>query len=79
MPDLLVRDIDPEVYERMRKAAERQGKSLAQAAREALAERFKPSREKIWAEIDAFRERIGPVEGNSVEIIRRVRDGRTRD
>ena len=45
MPDLLVRGIDPDVFDRMRKAAEAQGKSLAQTAREALGEKFKPSRE----------------------------------
>jgi plasmid stability protein len=34
MPDLLVRDIDPELYERIRQRAQAQGKSLAQVARE---------------------------------------------
>ena len=41
MPDLLVRGIDPEVFDRMRKAADAQGKSLAQTAREALEAHFK--------------------------------------
>jgi hypothetical protein len=74
MPDLLVRDIDPEVYEKMKKAAESQGKSLAQTAREVLAEKFTPSREEIWAQIDAFRESVGPVSGDSVEAIRKARE-----
>ena len=74
MPDLLVRDIDPEVFERMRKVAEVQGKSLAQAAREALAETFVLSQRDAWAEIDRFRESIGPVRGDSTEIIRRMRE-----
>jgi hypothetical protein len=74
MPDLLVRDIDPEVYERMKKAAESQGKSLAQTARETLAEKFTPSRREAWARIDAFRESVGPVPGNSVEVIRKARE-----
>lgn len=74
MPDLLVRDIDPEVFERMRKVAEAQGKSLAQAAREALAETFVVSQRDAWAEIDRFRESIGPVRGDSTEIIRRMRE-----
>ena len=43
MPELLVRGIDPEVLDRMRKAAEAQGKSLAQTAREALSEKFNPA------------------------------------
>lgn len=74
MPDLLVRGIDPDVYERMRKLADAQGKSLAQTAREALGEKFKPSKEELWAEIDRFRNRIGPLDGNSTDFIREWRD-----
>ena len=70
MPDLLVRGIDPDVYDRMRKAAEAQGKSLAQTAREALGEKFKPSRDELWAEADRIRNRIGPLDGDSTEFIR---------
>jgi plasmid stability protein len=77
MPDLLVRGIDPEVFDRMRKAAAAQGKSLAQTAREALGEKFRPSRskEEIWAEADRIRMSIGRVSGDSTKIIRRARDG----
>ena len=74
MPDLLIPGIDPDVYERMRKAADAQGKSLAQTAREALGEKFKPSRKELWAEIDRFRERIGPLDGDSTDFIREWRD-----
>jgi hypothetical protein len=74
MPDLLVRGIDPDVYDRMRKAAEAQGKSLAQTAREALGEKFKPSRDELWAEADRIRNRIGPLDGDSTEFIREWRD-----
>jgi hypothetical protein len=74
MPDLLVRDIDPEVYKRMKKAAVDQGKSLAQTAREALANTFKISRDEVWAEIDRFRERIGRTKDSSLEDIREMRD-----
>ncbi len=76
MPDLLVRDIDPEVYKRMKKAAEAQGKSLAQTAREVLAEKFKPSREEAWAEADRIRKKIGKVSGDSTQIIREWRDNK---
>ena len=65
MPDLLVREIDPELYECIKKAAERQGKSLAQTAREALAEKFKPSKEEIWAAADRLRQKIGTVSADS--------------
>jgi hypothetical protein len=76
MPDLLVRAIDPDVYDRMRKAADAQGKSLAQTARDALSEKFNTGRSKkeLLAEIDQFRERIGPIPGDSTDIIRRARD-----
>jgi hypothetical protein len=74
MPDLLVRGIDREVFDRMRKAAEAQGKSLAQAAREALGEKFKPSKEELWAEADRLRKKIGKVSGDSTQIIREWRD-----
>ena len=74
MRDLLVRGIDPGVYDRMRKAADAQGKSLAQMAREALSEKFKPSKEELWAEADRIRKRIGPLDGNSTDFIREWRD-----
>jgi hypothetical protein len=74
MPDLLVRGIDPDLYERMRKAADAQGKSLAQTAREALGEKFKPSREALLAEARRIRDKIGHVTGNSTDLIREDRD-----
>jgi plasmid stability protein len=74
MPDLLVRDIDPKLYERLRKRAEAQGKSLAQTARDVLAEKLKPSKEELWAEIDRFRERVGPISSDSTTDIREWRD-----
>jgi hypothetical protein len=74
MPDLLVREIDPELYERIKKSAERQGKSLAQTAREALAEKFRPSKEEIWAAADRLRQKIGKVSGDSTADIREWRD-----
>jgi plasmid stability protein len=43
MPDLLVPDLDPATYERLRQAAADQGKSLAQMARDLLAEKLQPS------------------------------------
>ena len=74
MPDLLVRGIDADVYERIKRAAVRERKSLSQTAREALCQKFKPSKEEIWAEIDRFRQSIGPVSGDSTIDIREWRD-----
>jgi hypothetical protein len=56
------------------KAAERQGKSLAQMAREALAEKFNPSKQEIWAAADRLRHKIAKVSGNSTTDIREWRD-----
>lgn len=78
MPDLLVRDIDPDLYDRLRKAADDQGKSLAQTARDVLAEKLKPSKAEIWAEIDRIRARIGRVHGDSTADIREDRDNKER-
>jgi antitoxin FitA len=74
MPDLLVRDIDPELYERLRDKARAQGKSLAQVAREAFADKFAPSKEELWAEAARLRAKIGKVSGDSTELIREDRD-----
>jgi len=74
MPDLLVRGIDVDLYERIRKAAECQGKSLSQTAREALFQTFKPSKAEIWEEIDRFREKAGRASSDSTADIREWRD-----
>jgi len=76
MPDLLVRKIDANDYERLRRRAKAEGKSMAQTARDLLAAQLKPTKEEIWAEIDRIRERIGPVPGDSTKDIREDRDNR---
>lgn len=74
MPDLLIRKIDPKVYQRLRRRAKAQGKPLGQTARELIAEQLKPTKEETWAEINQFRERIGPLPGDSTADIREWRD-----
>ena len=78
MPDLLVRDLDADVYERLRKAADAQGKSLAQTARELLSEKLMPPKEEVWAAADRIRKKIGKVSGNSTADIREWRDNTER-
>ena len=78
MPDLLVRDLDAEVYERLRKTADAQGKSLAQTARELLSEKLMPSKEEVWAAADRIRKKIGTVSGDSTADIREWRDNSER-
>ncbi|MFL5050410.1 MAG: FitA-like ribbon-helix-helix domain-containing protein [Xanthobacteraceae bacterium] len=74
MPDLLVRGIDPETYKQIKKTAKANRQSLAQAAREALAEKFKPSKQELWTAADRLRAKIGKVSGDSTTLIREDRD-----
>jgi hypothetical protein len=74
MPDLLVRGIDPETYRQIKKTAKANRQSLAQAAREALAEKFRPSKQELWTAADRLRAQIGKVSGDSTSLIREDRD-----
>jgi plasmid stability protein len=74
MPDLLVPDLDPATYERLRQAVADQGKSLAQTARDLLAEKLLASKAGVWAAADRLRRKIAKVSGNSTADIREWRD-----
>lgn len=74
MRDLLVRKIDPKDYERLRRRAKAEGKSLGQTAREILSAQLRPNKEEIWAEIDRIRKKIGKVSRDSTADIRADRD-----
>lgn len=74
MPDILVRNINADVARRMKEKARSEGISVNELARQALQACFKPSREEIWAEIDRFRARIGPLKSDSTAMIREDRD-----
>jgi len=76
MPDLLVRDIDAQTYERMKKRAKAKRQSLVQAARDALEEQFKPSKQELWSAADQLRAHIGTIDGNSTDLIREDRDNK---
>ncbi len=41
MPDILVTDIEPDLYEALRRIADRRGLSIEEIAREALEQEFK--------------------------------------
>lgn len=73
MPDLLVH-VDPTTHERLRQAAADRGKSLAEAARDLLAEKLRPSKAEVWAAADRLRKKIAKVSGNSTSDIREWRD-----
>jgi plasmid stability protein len=74
MGNMLIRNIADATKASLKKKAKTAGKSLNDIAREALEAAAKPSKAEIWAEIDRFRERIGPVSGDSTADIRADRD-----
>jgi plasmid stability protein len=76
MSTILVRNVADATKAQLKKKAKSAGKSLNDIAREALDVAAKPSKAEIWAEIDRFRERIGPVSGDSTADIREDRDNR---
>ena len=74
MADVLIRDVDPLVVERLkRKAAERRV-SLSAVAREALSSYSEPDRARLMEEVRAIRSRTGRVTGDSTDLIREDRD-----
>jgi plasmid stability protein len=74
MPDLLVPDLDPATYDRLRQVAAKRGKSLAQTARDLLSEKLLPSKAETWAAADRLRRKIAKVSGNSTADIQEWRD-----
>jgi plasmid stability protein len=74
MGQVLVRKLEDKVIERLRAKAKASGRSLEEFARAALRKAAEPSPEEVWAEIDRFRARIGPLSGDSTAMIREDRD-----
>jgi plasmid stability protein len=76
MGEILVRNLDDSVIERLKARALKAGKSLEQSVREILVAAAKPSREEILAEMDRLREEAGPVTLDATDLIREDRDSR---
>ena len=74
MGQLLVRNVDDQVVEELKKRARRKNISLEQMLRDILVATVQPSRAEAIAEIDALRKRIGPIRGDSTALIREDRD-----
>jgi len=74
MPDLLVPNLDPATYERLRQAAVERGQSPGETARALLSEKLQPSKADVWAAADRLRKKIGKVSGDSTADIREWRD-----
>jgi len=75
MASMVIRNIPDDVLDRLKEKARVAGKSTEQIAREALAEKAKPSREELLQEIDAIRASTKPTSGKEInDEIRRDRD-----
>lgn len=82
MGQVLIRNIDDDVLERLRRRAAAQQKSLEQSLREVLADAAKPSRAELIADLErlrgaiAAREKPGVRYPTAEELIREDRDSR---
>jgi antitoxin FitA len=76
MGQILVRNLEDAVIERLKARALKADKSLEQTVRDILAEAAKPNREEILAEMDRLRAQIGPVTLDATDLIREDRDSR---
>jgi plasmid stability protein len=72
---MVVRNIPDDVLQCFKEQAKADGKSAEQLAREAIAEKAKPSREEVIRRIDAIRARSKQTSGREInESIRHDRD-----
>ena len=76
MVDILARNLDDDTARRLKEKAKAKGASVNETAREAIAAYVKPSKAEAWAAVDAIRNKIGKVSGDSTADIRADRDSR---
>jgi len=76
MGEIIIRNLDDSVIARLEERARDADKSLEDVVRDILNEASRPSREKLWADIDAHRRRLGPIEPDATDLIRQDRDSR---
>lgn len=75
MPDILVRDIDPEKLERLKARAKRNGRSLQSEAKRVLEEAAGQTNDEIFAMMRDWRKRFaGRQFPSSVDLIREDRE-----
>jgi plasmid stability protein len=77
MASMVVRNIPDDVLQRFKERARADGKSAEQLAREAIAEKAKPSREEIIRRIDTIRAQSKRTSGK--EIVDSIRSDRDND
>jgi plasmid stability protein len=71
---IIVRNLEDGVIERLKVKARERGQSLEQAVREILAEAARPSRREIIEDARRIRARTPPSSLDSTELIREDRD-----
>jgi plasmid stability protein len=76
MVDILVRNIDADTARRLKEMAAADGASVNETARKAITEYVKADKAEAWARVDAIRNKIGKVSGDSTADIREDRDRR---
>jgi plasmid stability protein len=76
MGQIIVRNLDDAVIERLKAKAKRDKTSLEQTVRDVLNRAVRPSRAELVEEARQIRERIGKVSEDSTALIRRDRDTR---
>lgn len=76
MGRIVIEDLDDSVITRLEERAQASGATLEDVVRDILSEAARPSREKLWADIDAHRRRVGPIEPDATDLIRQDRDNR---
>jgi len=77
MSQLIISDVDERTLDVLRQRADRNGRTVEAEARHILAEVARPHPAKVWAAIDAFRQRLastGRDFGDSTLDIREDRD-----
>ena len=77
MSQLLIPDVAESLLQQLRERAARHGRSIEAEARGILENALRPDPAKIWAEVDAIRQRLaatGRDFGDSVQDIREDRD-----
>jgi plasmid stability protein len=75
MGQILVRNLEDAVIEKLKARAAREKRSLEQTVREILMDAAKPSRSEVLAEMDRIRAMTPKRLDSSVPLIRAFRDG----
>ncbi len=77
MPQLLVRDVPPDIVEALKRRATEHGRSAEAEHRAILEQTLRPEREGFWERAAKLREETrGRVFTNSTDLIRQDRDER---